>query len=69
MPGTGEILLIVLLVVIVFFGEKVGALGDAIGRAREEYRRGKTDDSRIGVRSVDATPSDGPPPGQGPRSS
>jgi Sec-independent protein translocase protein TatA len=52
-PGTGEILLILLLVIIVFFGEKVGALGDAIGRAREEFRRGKTDDERIQVRRVD----------------
>ena len=53
MPGTGEILLIALLVFIVFFGEKVGALGDAIGRAREEFRRGKTDDERIEVRPAD----------------
>lgn len=54
MPGTGEILLIALLVFIVFFGEKVGALGDAIGRAREEFRRGKSDDERIEVRRADS---------------
>lgn len=54
MPGTGEILLILLLVIIVFFGEKVGALGDAIGRAREEFRRGKSDDERIEVRRLDS---------------
>ena len=51
-PGTGEIILIVLLVLIVFVGEKVGAIGDAIGRAR----RGKTEDERIGVRDADADP-------------
>ncbi len=53
-PGIGEILLILLLVFIVFFGEKVGALGDAIGRAREEFRRGKSDDDRISVRSIES---------------
>ncbi len=53
MPGTGEILLILVLVFIVFFGEKVGVLGDAIGRAREEFRRGKSDDNRIEVRPAD----------------
>jgi Sec-independent protein translocase protein TatA len=52
-PGTGEILLIVLLVAIVFFGEKVGALGDAIGRARKEFRRAQRDDDRIEVRKAD----------------
>ena len=53
-PGIGEILLILLLVFIVFFGEKVGALGDAIGRAREEFRRGKSEDDRISVRSIES---------------
>lgn len=53
MPGTGEILLILVLVFIVFFGEKVGVLGDAVGRAREEFRRGKSDDPRIEVRPGD----------------
>jgi Sec-independent protein translocase protein TatA len=52
-PGAGEILLIALLVLIVFFGEKVGALGDAIGKAREEFRRGKSEDDRIEVRRAD----------------
>jgi Sec-independent protein translocase protein TatA len=55
-PGTGEILLILLLVAVVFFGEKVSALGDAIGRARKEFQRGKTDDSRIEVRKSDDAP-------------
>ena len=53
MPGTGEILLIVLLVVVVFFGEKVTKLGDAIGKARKEFRRGQSDDARIEVRPSD----------------
>jgi Sec-independent protein translocase protein TatA len=51
-PGIGEILLIVVLVAVVFFGEKVGAIGDAIGRARKEFRRGKDDDDRIDVRDA-----------------
>jgi Sec-independent protein translocase protein TatA len=51
-PGTGEILLIVLLVAIVFLGEKVGAIGDAIGRARKEFRRAQSDDARIHVRDT-----------------
>ena len=54
MPGTGEILLIALLVFIIFFGEKVPVIGDAIGRFRSEFRRGKSDDARIEVRKVDA---------------
>lgn len=56
MPGTGEVLLIVLLVVIVFFGEKVGALGDAIGRARKEFRRAQSEDDQIKVRKADPEP-------------
>lgn len=52
MPGAGEIILIIMFVVIVFFGEKVGALGDALGRARREFRRGQTDDERIQVRAA-----------------
>ena len=52
-PGIGEILLIVLLITIVFFGEKVGAIGDAIGRARKEFRRAKSEDERIDVRKAD----------------
>jgi Sec-independent protein translocase protein TatA len=52
-PGTGEILLIVLLVAIVFLGEKVGAIGDAIGRARKEFRRAHTEDDRIEVRDAE----------------
>ena len=58
MPGAGEIILIVMFVAIVFFGEKVGALGDALGRARREFRRGQTDDERIVVKP--ATPHDEP---------
>lgn len=57
-PGTGEILLIVVLVVVVFFGEKVGAIGDAIGRARKEFRRGRSDDPRIEVRDSERKQED-----------
>jgi hypothetical protein len=39
LPGTGEILMITILVALVFLGEKVGAIGDAIGRARRGGRR------------------------------
>lgn len=38
-PGTGEIIFILMMVGIVFYGERVGALADRIGRAREKLLR------------------------------
>ena len=39
-------MLIVLLVAIVFFGEKVGAIGDLLGRLREGLLGSKADEAR-----------------------
>ncbi len=64
MPGTGEILLIIVLIVVVFFGEKVSALGDAIGKARKEFNRGKTDDDRITVKPLEEAKSSTKVPGE-----
>jgi Sec-independent protein translocase protein TatA len=50
LPGTGEILLILLLCLVVFGGSKVNPLGDLVGGFMKGLRRGMSDDPRIQVR-------------------
>jgi Sec-independent protein translocase protein TatA len=51
LPGTGEILLILLLCVVVFTASKVNSMGDALGALFGRKRAPKTDD-RISIRPV-----------------
>ncbi|MEZ4392067.1 MAG: twin-arginine translocase TatA/TatE family subunit [Polyangiales bacterium] len=55
LPGTGELLFILLLCVVVFGGSKVNWLGDMLGGFVRNFRRGASNDPRIDVRR-DADP-------------
>ena len=57
LPGTGEILLILLLCVVVFTASKVNPMGDALGALFRRKPAPKTDD-RISIRPV--TPPENP---------
>ncbi len=56
LPGTGEILFILILCAVVFGGSKVNAIGDALGGFMRNFKRGLRNDDRITVRPAD--PSD-----------
>lgn len=55
-PGTGEILLILILCAVVFSASKVNALGDALGRFWRNLKHGLRDDPRIAVKPQDPDP-------------
>lgn len=55
-PGTGEVLLILLLCVVVFAGSKLNAIGDLVGSFMKNLRRGMSEDERIQVRRADDEP-------------
>lgn len=59
LPGTGEILFILLLCAVVFGGSKVNWLGDMLGGFVRNLRRGLRNDDRIALRPAD--PKDPPP--------
>ena len=50
LPGTGEILFILLLCAVVFGGSKVNWIGDQLGGFVRNLRRGLKNDGRIDVR-------------------
>lgn len=50
LPGTGEILFILLLCLVVFSGSRVNAIGDAIGGFLKGLKRGISEDDRIEVK-------------------
>lgn len=50
LPGTGELLFILLLCLVVFGGSKVNWLGDRLGGFVRNLRRGARNDPRIDVR-------------------
>lgn len=52
-PGTGEILLILILCAVVFSASKVNVLGDALGRFWRNLKHGMRDDPRIAVKPRD----------------
>jgi len=47
--GFGELVLIVIILLVVFGGGKLPQLGDALGRAIRNFKRGATEDDRIKV--------------------
>ena len=57
MPGLGELLLILMIVVLVFGAKKLPQLGEGIGKALKNFKRGLgRDDERDD--EFDVTPSD-----------
>jgi sec-independent protein translocase protein TatA len=53
MPGMGELLIILVIVLLVFGANKLPQLGDGIGKAIKNFKRGiNTDDE------IDVTPTD-----------
>ena len=47
--GFGELVLIVIILLVVFGGAKLPQIGDAIGRAIKNFKRGVSEDDRIKV--------------------
>jgi sec-independent protein translocase protein TatA len=47
--GFGELVIIVLILLVVFGGAKLPQLGDALGRAIRNFKRGAVEDDRIKV--------------------
>jgi sec-independent protein translocase protein TatA len=47
--GFGELVLIVLILLVVFGGAKLPQIGDALGRAIKNFKRGVVEDDRISV--------------------
>ena len=53
LPGTGEILFILLLCLVVFGGSKVNWIGDMLGGFVRNLRRGLKNDDRIALKPTD----------------
>jgi sec-independent protein translocase protein TatA len=53
MPGMGELLIILVIVLLVFGANKLPQLGDGIGKAIKNFKRGINHDD-----DIDVTPSD-----------
>jgi sec-independent protein translocase protein TatA len=49
MPGMGELLIILLIVLLIFGAGKLPAIGDALGRSIKNFKRSATGDSEIEV--------------------
>jgi sec-independent protein translocase protein TatA len=49
MPGMGELLIILLIVLLIFGAGKLPAIGDALGRSIKNFKRGASGDSEIEV--------------------
>ncbi|HTE51094.1 MAG TPA: twin-arginine translocase TatA/TatE family subunit [Kofleriaceae bacterium] len=49
MPGMGELLIILLIVLLIFGAGKLPAIGDALGRSIKNFKRGANGDGEIEV--------------------
>lgn len=49
MPGMGELLIILLIVLLIFGAGKLPAIGDALGRSIKNFKRGASADGEIEV--------------------
>jgi sec-independent protein translocase protein TatA len=49
MPGMGELLIILLIVLLIFGAGKLPAIGDALGRSIKNFKRGASTDGEIEV--------------------
>ena len=49
MPGPGELLIILLIVLLIFGAGKLPAIGDALGRSIKNFKRAATGDNEIEV--------------------
>lgn len=47
--GFGEVVLIILILLVVFGGAKLPQIGDALGRAIKNFKRGTTENEKIAV--------------------
>jgi sec-independent protein translocase protein TatA len=63
MPGMGELLIILVIVLLVFGANKLPQLGDGIGKAIKNFKRGINHDDDIDVTPTDKRVSGGNAPG------
>jgi sec-independent protein translocase protein TatA len=58
MPGMGELLIILLIVLLIFGAGKLPAIGDALGRSIKNFRRSATGHDEIEVSKKAALPKE-----------
>jgi sec-independent protein translocase protein TatA len=63
MPGMGELLIILVIVLLVFGANKLPQLGDGIGKAIKNFKRGINHDDEIDVTPTDKRVAGGSAPG------
>ncbi len=61
MPGMGELLIILVILVLVFGANKLPQLGEGIGKAIKNFKRGINTDDEIDVTPTDKRVSEGKP--------
>lgn len=54
MPGMGELLIILLIVLLIFGAGKLPAIGDALGRSIKNFKRSTAQDNDVEISSKDA---------------
>jgi len=69
--GTGELVVVMIVVLLVFGASKIPALGDGLGKAIRNFKKSVNEDPAIDVTPkrpgapAPGAPSPGDPPGQG----
>jgi sec-independent protein translocase protein TatA len=63
MPGMGELLIILVIVLLVFGANKLPQLGEGIGKAIKNFKRGVNHDDDIDVTPTDKRVASGTHPG------
>ncbi|RMH43136.1 MAG: twin-arginine translocase TatA/TatE family subunit [Deltaproteobacteria bacterium] len=57
MPGMGELLIILVIVLLIFGAGKLPAIGDALGRSIKNFKRAASGDDEIEVAKRDELPA------------